>query len=109
MDDTLRSWVEATAGGHITAMHRPPAGGSRELYFVDVGRDDGTTLSLVLRCESGGSFSGTEISPAKEAVVYRALAETPVPVPRVLGLAPEGAALLMERVPGIGDLTQVDD
>ena len=75
MDDTLRSWVEETAGGRITAMTRPPAGGSRELYFVDVERDDGATVSLVLRCEGGGSFSGTEIAPAKEAVVYRALAE----------------------------------
>ena len=109
MDDTLRSWVEETAGGRITATTRPPAGGSRELYFVDVERDDGATVSLVLRCEGGGSFSGTEIAPAKEAVVYRALAETPVPVPLVVGVAPGGAALLMERVPGIGDLTEVDD
>ena len=80
-----------------------------ELYFVDLERDDGAIVSLVLRCEGGGSFSGTEVSPAKEAVVYRALAETPVPVPLVVGVAPGGAALLMERVPGIGDLTEVDD
>ena len=109
MDDELRNWVEQTAGGRIAEMHRPPAGGSRELYFVDVERTDGTVVPLVVRCEAGGSFSGTEISPAKEAVVYRALEHTAVPVPRVVGLAPGGAALLMERVAGSGDFSSLDD
>ncbi|MEX1008698.1 MAG: phosphotransferase family protein, partial [Acidimicrobiia bacterium] len=109
MDDTLRAWVEETAGGRITALSRPPAGGSREAYFVDVERADGVVVPLVLRCEGGGSFAGTEISPTKEAVVYRALEHTDVPAPRVVGLAPDGAALLMERVPGSGDFTDLDE
>ena len=50
------------------------AAGPGELYFVDVGTRRRRDRPLVLRCEGGGSFSGTEISPAKEAVVYRALA-----------------------------------
>ncbi len=108
MDDTLRAWVEETAGGRLASTTRPLAGGSRELYFVDVERADGVVLPLVLRCEGGGSFAGTEISPAREAVVYRALEHTAVPVPRVVGVAPGGAALLMERVPGSGDLSAVD-
>ena len=70
---------------------------------------DGTVLPLVLRCEAGSSFTGTEVSPAKEAVVYRALADTPVPVPRVVGLAPGDAALLMERVRGTSDLSGLDE
>jgi aminoglycoside phosphotransferase (APT) family kinase protein len=74
-----------------------------------VERADGTVLPLVLRCEGGGSFAGTEISPSKEAVVYRALEPTSVPVPRVVGLAPGGAALLMERVPGSGDFAALDE
>ena len=76
MDETLRTWVEETAGGPITDVSRPASGGSRELYFVDVAAPDGAVVRLVLRCEGGGSFSGTEISPAKEAVVYRALEHT---------------------------------
>ena len=108
MDEALRAWVEATAGGPITHVTRPPNGGSRELYFVDVAATAGAVVRLVLRCEGGGSFAGTEISPAKEAVVYRALERTPVPVPHVVGLAPGGAALLMERVPGAGDFSEVD-
>ncbi len=109
MDDALRAWVEQCAGGRILDARRPPSGGSRELYLVDVEQPDGTRLPLVLRCEAGGSFTGTEIAPAKEAVVYRALEHTAVPVPRVTGLAPGGAALLMERVPGSSDLTALDE
>ena len=109
MDDALRAWVEHTAGGRIAALTRPSAGGSRELYFVDIARADGSIVPLVVRCEGGGSFSGTEISPTKEAVVYRALEHTSVPVPRIVGLAPGGAALLMERVAGTSDLSELDD
>ncbi len=109
MDEAIRAWVEETAGGRITTLTRPPVGGSRELYFLDVERADGAVLPLVLRCESGGSFGGTEISPAREAVVYRALEPTDVPVPHVVGLAPGGAALLMERVAGSGDLSELGD
>jgi aminoglycoside phosphotransferase (APT) family kinase protein len=104
VDDALRQWVEANADGRVVGEERPAVGGSRELYLVDVERHDGTVVPLVLRCEGGGSFSGTEISPAKEAVVYRALVGTAVPTPRVLALAPNGAAMLMERVPGSADL-----
>jgi len=87
---------------------RPAVGGSRELYLVDVETPDGAIVPLVLRCEAGGSFTGTDISPAKEAVVYRALEHTGVPVPRVVGMAPGNAALLMERVPGTTDMSQLD-
>lgn len=108
MDDALRSWVEDTVGGRIVGAVRPPVGGSRELYFVDVEQPDGSVLALVVRCEAGGSFAGTEVSPAKEAVVYRALEHTAVPVPRVFALATDGAVLVMERVAGDGDLSVLD-
>jgi aminoglycoside phosphotransferase (APT) family kinase protein len=108
LDAELQAWVEATAGGRIVALERAGVGGSRELYFLDVEQPDGATRSLVLRYEAGGSFTGTEISPAKEAVVYRALERTAVPVPRVLGLAPGDAALLMERVHGRSDISDLD-
>ncbi|HXY91932.1 MAG TPA: phosphotransferase family protein [Acidimicrobiia bacterium] len=109
MDEALREWIEGITGGRIVDARRPPGGGSRELYLVDVERPDGTVVPLVLRCEAGGSFTGTEISPAKEAVVYRALEPTAVPVPRVIGMAPGDAALLMERVPGTSDLASAGD
>ena len=62
----------------------------------------------MVRCEGGSSFAGTEVSPAKEAVVYRALEPTAVPVPRVIALAPDGGVLVMERVPGGADLSVLD-
>jgi aminoglycoside phosphotransferase (APT) family kinase protein len=107
VDDELRAWIETTTGGRVVHVERPPGGGSRELYLVDVDRD-GCIVPLVLRCEAGGSFTGTDISPAKEALVYRALEHTDVPVPRVIALAPNDAALLMERVPGTADLSTLD-
>lgn len=109
LDGTLRTFVESETGGTLTSAGPLSTGGSREMYLVEVSRPDGTALPLVLRCEAGGSFTGTEISPAREATVYRALADTPVPVPRMVALAPDGAALLMERLPGTSDLTEVTD
>jgi aminoglycoside phosphotransferase (APT) family kinase protein len=107
MDNTLLAWVESTTAGCVTRTIRPPVGGSRELYLVDVERSDGITLQLVLRCEAGGSFAGTEISPAKEASVYRALEHTEVPVPRVVALSPGNTALLMERLAGTADMSSL--
>jgi aminoglycoside phosphotransferase (APT) family kinase protein len=108
IDAQLREWVEGTTRGRIVAAERPPGGGSRESWLVDVEAADGTIVPLVLRCEAGGGFTGTEISPTKEATVYRALEHTPVPVPRVVALAPEGAALLMERLRGTSEIWRED-
>ena len=101
-------WVEETAGGPITDVTRPASGGSRELYFVDVAGPDGTVLPLVVRCEGGGSFAGTEISPAKEAVVYSAV-ETPRYQYRASWASLPGAARVAGTGTGIGDLSAVDE
>jgi len=109
VDDELRRWVEEALDARIVSEARPPIGGSRELYLVDVERADGTIEPLVVRCEGGGSFAGTEISPAKEAVVYHALEGAGVPVPRVLASATDGSAIVMARVGGDSDLTPLDE
>jgi aminoglycoside phosphotransferase (APT) family kinase protein len=108
MDDGSRAWVEATTVGRIVSAARATSSGSHDLQFVDALHADGRTIPLVLRCEAGGSFTGTEISPAKEAVVHRALESTEVPVPRVIALAPGDVALLMERVRGTSDMSKLD-
>lgn len=105
----LRAWVEERAGGTITRWERASSGGSRETFFVDVKDSAGEVRPLVLRAEAGGSFTGTAINVVKEAAVYRALAGTAVPVPEILGLAPEGAALLMEWIDGSSDVHALDD
>ncbi len=104
----VRRWVEQVCGGTVVSWQRAPTGGSRETYLVEVARA-GSSTALVLRAESWGSFAGTPINVAKEATVYRALEATAVPVPRVLGVAPGGSALLMSRVPGTADLGHLDD
>ena len=84
MDDKISAWVEDATGGRITKLERPSGGGSRELYLVDITKADGEVVPLVLRIEAGGSFTGTPLSVAREAVVYRALADTPVPAPKAV-------------------------
>ncbi len=109
MDDKISAWVEEATGGRITKLERPASGGSRELYLVDITKADGEVVPLVLRIEAGGSFTGTPLSVAREAVVYRALADTPVPAPKAVALAPDGSALLLERIPGVSDLYSLEE
>jgi aminoglycoside phosphotransferase (APT) family kinase protein len=100
--DEMLAWVEATLGGKCK-WERTPGGGSRETYFVDVTTGGGETVRALLRMEAGGSFTGTEINVAKEATAYAALGHAGVRVPKVYGVAPGGAAVLLERVAGRGD------
>jgi aminoglycoside phosphotransferase (APT) family kinase protein len=112
LDTSIASWVEDVLGGTLTGCERTPGGGSRHSYFVTVTRLDGTEVEAVLREESGGSFTGTPVSVQREAVAYRSLASTSVPVPAVLGVAPDGVAVLIERLHGSTDLgtgSQADD
>ncbi len=104
LDPTLTAWVEDTMHGTVTRCVRTPSGGSRHSYFLDVERGDREQVGAVLRVEAGGSFTGTEINVVKEAAAYRALSGSEVPVPAVLGLAPGGAAVLLELIPGRSDL-----
>ena len=103
-DAALASWVEETIGGTISSWERPPSGGSREAYFVNVAMPSGDTVQALLRMEAGGSFTGTDINVSKEATAYTALGDAGARVPKVYGLAPGGTALLLERVAGRGDL-----
>lgn len=102
LDPALARWVEQTLGGRIGSLARPGVGGSRETWFVGI--DGGGVDEAVLRVEAGSSFTGTDVNVEREAIVYRALEATPVPVPRVLGVAPGAAAVLLERLPGGPDL-----
>jgi aminoglycoside phosphotransferase (APT) family kinase protein len=99
LDPSLARWAEDVLGGPLVAVTRSPSGGSRETWFVET-----AGAHAVLRLEAGGSFTGTDVNVEREATVYRALEPTAVPVPRVLGVAPGGAAVLLERLRGSGDL-----
>jgi aminoglycoside phosphotransferase (APT) family kinase protein len=109
LDGELARWVESVAGGSIARATRTFGGGSRITWLVDVDRR-GVQVPLVLRVETGaGSFSGSELSLHREAVVYRALQATPARVPRLLGEEPQGRALLMERAEGTSELHRLPE
>src|SRR5947199_76247 len=70
----------------------------------------GEVTPLVLREESGvGAFSGSVLSLAREGVVYRALRDTGVRVPRLHAMTDDGQAMLLERAPGTGDLRRLPE
>ena len=102
--ESHRSWVEQTVGGRVKAWTRPASGGSRETWFVEIEDADGASREVVLRVEGDGSFSGTEISLAREAVAYKALERAGIPVPRILAMNEDGTAVVMTRAEGDSDL-----
>jgi aminoglycoside phosphotransferase (APT) family kinase protein len=108
--ETDRDWVGDLMSGTVTRFDQVTAGKSRATWLVDVERGDGSLLELVLRRDTGdGPLSGTELSLARESVVYGALRDTAVPIPRLWGVAPDGQALIVERVAGSEDLTALGD
>lgn len=94
-------WVAEVANGTVTGFERSASGRSRATWFVEVERDDGERVDLVLRRDTGdGPLSGTEIDLRRESEIYRALEGTDVLIPRLLAVAPDGDAVLVERSRG---------
>jgi aminoglycoside phosphotransferase (APT) family kinase protein len=103
LDPELAAWVEAQLGRRVVASTRTTTGGSRTTWLVDL---DGSSEppSVVVRVEGDGSFTGTEVSLAREIVAFKALENTPVPVPKVYATRADGAAVIVERLAGTDDL-----
>jgi aminoglycoside phosphotransferase (APT) family kinase protein len=109
LDPALAQLVVSVAGGRIARAERAGTGASRTTWLVDVERE-GEVALLVLRCDSGdGPLSGTELSLEREAAVYGALAKTTVRIPRLLAVAADGRALLLERVSGSDAFAAIPD
>jgi aminoglycoside phosphotransferase (APT) family kinase protein len=101
LDERLRSFVERAAGARVTGSTRVGTGASRATWLVTLA----SGAECVLRADTGdGPMAGTELTLAREAAVYRALAGSAVPIPRLLAAKPEGDALLVERAPGTESL-----
>lgn len=103
-EQRFRDFVEGAVGGRVVRLERTALGSSRVTLLVDVAMDDerdGATRKLVLRHDSGdGPLSGTDIDLAHEAQVYRALAEHPVRIPRLVATSDDERTLLVERAAG---------
>ncbi len=93
----LRAFVEGEVGT-IRRCDRSPGGASRVTWLIDA--DQG---KCVLRVDAGdGPVANTSLTLAREASVYRALADTTVRIPRLIASRPD--AVLMEMARGRPDL-----
>ena len=103
-------WIEDTVRGRVTRLERMGRGQSRGTWLVGLDRDQGEPRELVLRVDTGdGPLSGSELCLAREAVLYRALADTTVRIPRLIGATAAGDALLLERARGSEQFETVTD
>jgi aminoglycoside phosphotransferase (APT) family kinase protein len=97
----LVAWIGETAGGKVTATKRVPGGASREAWFIDVERPDGSAWPLFLRYSRVSRGEDSVFHTLRvEAEVFMALENTDVTVPPTLGVHPTHEAMLAERVPG---------
>ena len=106
----LVSWVEEVGGGRVTLADRKPGGARKEAWFIDLERPDGTVTECFLRYDrSDPARTKDPWTLHREATVYLALQDSPVPVPRVLGVHPVHQAMLSERVVGENWFSRIAD
>jgi aminoglycoside phosphotransferase (APT) family kinase protein len=96
------TWVGSTVGGTIRRLERAPA--RREAWLADVERPDGSIVELFVRLALPDDPANSSAALAKETAIVRALADTSIPVPRILGVLDDPHVVLFERVPGRSDL-----
>ena len=96
LPDSITAWIGEVMGAPVTAAKRVPGGASREAWFVDVATD-GPSTPLFLRYDPSTPASFDPYTLHREAEVYLALADTEVPVPRVVGVHPVRQAILSEN------------
>lgn len=109
MRDQERGWIERVVQGEIASAEKVTTGRSRETWLIEVKTAAGERRELVMRRDTGdGPLSGTAISLPRETSVYAALAGTAARVPALVGVSPDGDALLVERAVGSDDLGAID-
>ena len=110
LPDDLVSWMEEVGGGRVVLADRRPGGARKEAWFVDLKMADGTIASCFLRYDrSDPAETKDPWTLHREATVYVALQDGPVPVPRVLGVHPVHQAMLSERVEGGNWFSRIAD
>jgi aminoglycoside phosphotransferase (APT) family kinase protein len=110
LPDDLMAWIEGAGGGRLVLADRMPGGARKEAWFIDLEGGDGTVTSLFLRYDrSDPARTKDPWTLHREATVYLALQDGPVPVPRVLGVHPVHQAMLSERVQGGNWFSRIAD
>lgn len=98
--EALRTWLAEVCGGEVTAWRRLVSGNSRTSYAADVQAGAERVEVVVRHDEGGGPVAGTELSLEREATVYRALAGSGLPVPRLRGASSSLRAMAVTRMAG---------
>ena len=110
LPDDLVWWIEEVGGGRVVVADRMPGGARKEAWFVDLEMADGTIAACFLRYDrSDPERTKDPWTLHREATVYLALQDGPVPVPRVLGVHPVHQAMLSERVEGGNWFSRITD
>jgi aminoglycoside phosphotransferase (APT) family kinase protein len=110
LPDDLVAWIAQVGGGRVALAERMPGGGRKEAWFIDVEGGDGAETPLFLRYDrSDPALTKDPWTLHREATVYLALQDGPVPVPRVLGVHPVHQAMLSERVEGGNWFSRITD
>jgi len=110
LPDDLVSWIEEVGGGRLALADRMPGGARKEAWFIDLEGPDGSLTSCFLRYDrSDPALTKDPWTLHREATVYLALQDGPVPVPRVLGVHPVHQAMLSERVEGGNWFSRITD
>jgi aminoglycoside phosphotransferase (APT) family kinase protein len=106
--DDLRAFVEDATGRAVVDLRRLPGGGRRQGWDVLLA-GDGPDSRCFLRYDPSQLKPWDPYSLRREADVYRALADTLVPVARVKGVHPEAQAVLLSHEPGVPQFTAIGD
>ena len=111
LPDDLVAWIEEIGGGRVVLAERMPGGGRKEAWFIDLAAGpEGAVTSLFLRYDrSDPAQTKDPWTLHREATVYLALQDGPVPVPRVLDVHPVHQAMLSERVEGGNWFSRITD
>jgi aminoglycoside phosphotransferase (APT) family kinase protein len=112
LTDEVVSWVEEVSGGHIARVEQQ--GRWRPQFFVDVEMADGSMLPLLLRCPRDPELVAdsaflSHYDIAHEAEVLRALQGTGILVPEYFGYHAGAEVILMRRVAGTNDLSDLGE
>jgi aminoglycoside phosphotransferase (APT) family kinase protein len=103
------AWAERALGGRVVRAERQGErrSGGRPAWFLDFERG-GETLACYARMQRGAEqLISREFTLEREHRVLRALGEAGARVPRVYGYCADPAGILMQRVAGEFDYTQL--
>jgi len=102
----MATWVADVAGAPVRAARRVAAGGRRHGYVVELA--DGRPVFLTQQVDASTARLPS-LSLASEARLLAALSRTAVPAPHILGVSPDGLAMLATLVPGTASYSSLRD